>query len=512
MTDLKVELKDICARLGFTQIPDILETLATPVLRRHHVGLLAGEGSGKGALIGLAAVENCDPGGEGIQVLVLVADVVRGRRLAAAVQRVAGPEGAAVSYSPSPGEGGSPVASETDVLVGRPSDVLPTVRSGDLSLATLRLLVIDGVADMRNLGEWESVEPILETLPQGSRKIAVSDRPDPEFTELLERQLPRARRWPEELLPVASDPDPGEPRESRGTVLCGLVPRAGFADALQRCVSHAERTGCSRLDILCPSESRAARIAADLAIVGRKAELDGSTLRLDLPGQRDAAVLQVGVPLRLDAFAPAFVGDGPRYAITEPRLGPQLDLMLQRSGRRMGVLPGAALAREVDAIQRYRLWLHEEAIRGDFLSELLVLEPLFDEIGSVRLAAVLSRILRGRSELPGMVRPWAEVEEASTGGGGPGAGARDRRPLGTRSAWTRLYFGVGRRDEAKPGDLVGAITGEAGIAGAQIGKVEIMGNFSLVDIDSQVADDVISRLDGATIRGRSVPVRRDRNT
>ncbi|MDH3297956.1 MAG: DbpA RNA binding domain-containing protein, partial [Gemmatimonadota bacterium] len=65
---------------------------------------------------------------------------------------------------------------------------------------------------------------------------------------------------------------------------------------------------------------------------------------------------------------------------------------------------------------------------------------------------------------------------------------------------------------AKPGDLVGAITGEAGIAGAQIGKIEIMGNFSLVDVDSQVADEVIDRLAGVTIRGRSVPVRADRNT
>jgi hypothetical protein len=112
------------------------------------------------------------------------------------------------------------------------------------------------------------------------------------------------------------------------------------------------------------------------------------------------------------------------------------------------------------------------------------------------------------------VRPWADVEAASTIPAGP-APTRKRRaqpdaPLGVRPAWTRLYFGVGRRDDAKPGDLGGAITGEAGVAGAQVGKIEIMGNFSLVDVDSQVADAVLSKLDGATIRGRTVPVRRDR--
>ena len=512
MSDLKVELKDICERLGFSQIPDTLEALATPVLRGHHIGLLAGHGSGKGALIGLAALENCDPGGGGTQVLALVADLDRGRRLAAAVQRVTGPEGVGVLFTQAGDAGDSNSTSPTAVLVGRPSDVLPAVRSGRTSLANLRLLVIDGVADMRNLGEWESVEPLLETLPKESRKIAISDRANPEFTDLLERQLPRARRWPEELLPVAVDLEQDKtPQGAAGTVLCGLVPRAGFADALERCVSHAERAGCSQLEVLCASERRAARVAADLVVSGRAADQDGSRVRLALQGQGDAAVLQDGLPLRLDAFAPAFEGNGPRYAIVEPRFGLQLDIMLQRSGRRMGALPGAAMAREVDAIQRYRSWLHEEAGHGDLLSELLVLEPLFDEIGPVPLAAVLSRILRGRSDVTGMVRPWAEVEEALTGEGPPGPKTRDRRPLGTRSAWTRLYLGVGRRDDAKPGDLVGAITGETGIAGAQIGKVEIMGNFSLVDIDSQVADDVIRRLDGLTIRGRSVPVRIDRN-
>ncbi len=506
MSDLKVELETICERLGLSQVPDTLEALATPVLRGHHIGLLAGTGSGKGALAGLAALENCDPEDEGIQMLALVADLDRGRRLATAVQRVTAPQGIRVSFMAGDGSGGSGSLPSAAVLVGRPSDILPSVRSGRTSLADLRLLVIDGVADMRELGEWESVEPVLETLPPESRKIAISDRADPEFTDLLERQLPRARRWPEELLPVAVDLEKGTATHGEvGAVLCALVPGAGFAEALERCVAHAERAGCSQFDVICGTDRRASRVAADLAISGRAADPDGRRVRVALRGGGDTAVLLDGLPLRLDAFASSFEGDGPRYAIVEPRFALQLDIMLQRSGRRMGTLPGAAMARETDAIRQYRKWLHEEAAHGDFLSELLVLEPLFQEIGAVRLAAVLSRILRGRSEGTGIVRPWADVEEALTG-------ARNVQPRGTRSAWTRLYFGVGRRDEAKPGDLVGAITGETGIAGAQIGKVEIMGNFSLVDIDSQVADDVISRLDGVTIRGRSVPVRIDRNT
>jgi len=515
MTDLRVELEDICARLGFPQIPDVLEACVTPVLRGHHLGVIAAEGSGKGAMIGMAIVENIEPGTEGIQALVLVSDSDRASRIATAVQRVAGPEGILISCAPAGADGTVPTA----VLVGRPSDLLPDVRSGRRSLAEIKLLVIDGVASMHDVGEWESLEPILDTLPKDARKIAISEKVGPEFTDLLDRQLPRARRWPEELLPKGTDPraEAVQP-DSMPSVLCGLALPSGFAAAIERCAKHADRMACSQLRVHCLTDGDAARIAAELAIVGRRAEQNGATVTVELAGQSDVALLQAGLPFRLDQFSPAFEGEGPRYAVVEPRHATQLDLLLRRSGRRMQILPGAALGREVDPIERYRLRLQEEAAHGDLLAELLVLEPLFEELGAVRLAAVLSRLLRRRSDLPGSVRPWADVEEALTGESGrPGnegiksIGEPDRVPRGARPAWTRLYFGVGRRDEAEPGDLVGAITGEAEIAGGQVGKIEIMGNFSLVDIDSQVADEVVARLDGATIRGRTVPVRLDRN-
>ena len=512
MTDLRVDLEEICARLGFSQMPDVLEALANAVLRGHHLGVLAAEGSGRGALIGLAVLESCESNSEDVQALILASEPDSARRLASAVQRVAGPEGIRVSCPASPDFAGAGESVMATVLVGRPSDLLPEVRSGRCSLARLRLLVIDGVAAMHDLGEWESVEPILETLPADSRKMAISDRADPGFADLLDRQFPRARRWPEELLPVVFDPKAKHaPEESRPAVLCGLAPRTGFTDALELCIRDADRMACSNVDIVCVGEPQAAGFSADLNVGGRQTELDGATVHVELPGEGEVAVVQAGLPFRLDEFASAFEGSGPRYAVVEPRHGPQLDLLLRRSGRRMEVLPGAALHQELDPIQRYRVHLRQEATHSDLLSELLVLEPLFEEIGAVRLAAVLSRMLRRRSDLPGSVRPWADVEEALTSDGGRSRSDSEQIPRGTRPAWTRLYFGVGRHDEAKPGDLVGAITGEAGIAGGQIGKIEIMGNFSIVDIDSQVADEVIARLDGAMIRGRSVPVRQDRN-
>lgn len=515
MADAGAVLDEIAKRLGFGVVPEVLEWASTPVRRGHHIALLAGEGSGKAAVVGLAVLEACDPADASLQALVLVAEADHARRVASALHRVVGPEGFRVAC-PSAFEDEREDAAAAQVLVGRPAELLPEIRSGHHPLGNLKLLVIEGVADLHRLGEWESVEPILETLPKENRKIAISDRPDPAFTRLIELQLPRARRWPEELLSAASPAD-APAAVATDHVRSALVSPADFVAALERCVRDADGMGCGQVDVLFADAESAAKAASELAVAGLSVarEPGESSVQVALPGSGATAVVQVGLPFLLEELATAFAGEGPRYAVIEPRHAPQMELHLGRLGRQSTPLRGEALRDELDPVRRYRLLLREAATSADLMSELLVLEPLFEEFGAVRLAAVLSELYRGRNEVgDGPVRPWADVEAASTIPAGP-ATTRKRRaqpdaPVGVRPAWTRLYFGVGRRDDAKPGDLVGAITGEAGVAGAQVGKIEIMGNFSLVDVDSQVADAVLNKLDGATIRGRTVPVRRDR--
>ena len=72
---------------------------------------------------------------------------------------------------------------------------------------------------------------------------------------------------------------------------------------------------------------------------------------------------------------------------------------------------------------------------------------------------------------------------------------------------TRLYVGMGRRRGLRPGDLVGAIIGEAGIPARAIGSIEIADQFSLVEVAEEHADHVIRSLSNASIKGRRVGVR-----
>ncbi|HYN48729.1 MAG TPA: DEAD/DEAH box helicase [Candidatus Nanopelagicales bacterium] len=85
-------------------------------------------------------------------------------------------------------------------------------------------------------------------------------------------------------------------------------------------------------------------------------------------------------------------------------------------------------------------------------------------------------------------------------GGGPSGGA-----------WVRLFVGGGRRAGIRPADLVGAITAEAGIPGSAIGAIQITDGFSLVDVADEVVEQVVRALRVATIRGRTLPVRLDRD-
>jgi ATP-dependent RNA helicase DeaD len=74
-----------------------------------------------------------------------------------------------------------------------------------------------------------------------------------------------------------------------------------------------------------------------------------------------------------------------------------------------------------------------------------------------------------------------------------------------------LFVGAGREAGIRPGDLVGAITGEAGINSRELGAIQIADRFSLVEVPASRADEIIAALKATTIRGRKVPVRRDRD-
>jgi len=83
----------------------------------------------------------------------------------------------------------------------------------------------------------------------------------------------------------------------------------------------------------------------------------------------------------------------------------------------------------------------------------------------------------------------------------PRAGEPLRPPMIT------LCIAAGRKDKLRPGDILGALTGEAGIPGAQVGKIAIFDFQAYVAVERGVAKQALKRLGEGKIKGRSLRVR-----
>ncbi|GAB2559036.1 DEAD/DEAH box helicase [Spirosoma areae] len=81
-----------------------------------------------------------------------------------------------------------------------------------------------------------------------------------------------------------------------------------------------------------------------------------------------------------------------------------------------------------------------------------------------------------------------------------------RVPREREANMTRLMVSIGRKDFVRPGDIVGAIAGEANIPGNTIGSIDIFDKFTYVDVPKEVANQVVDAMEGNTIKGRRVNI------
>jgi ATP-independent RNA helicase DbpA len=71
------------------------------------------------------------------------------------------------------------------------------------------------------------------------------------------------------------------------------------------------------------------------------------------------------------------------------------------------------------------------------------------------------------------------------------------------AAMRTLYIAGGRKEKVRPGDILGALTGEAGgFKAADIGKIEIHDHFSYVAVSAQIAELALDCLRNGRIKGR----------
>ena len=72
---------------------------------------------------------------------------------------------------------------------------------------------------------------------------------------------------------------------------------------------------------------------------------------------------------------------------------------------------------------------------------------------------------------------------------------------------TTLRIDAGRTDKLRPGDIVGALTGDAGLKAEMVGKIDVFATRSYVAIARNQAQRALERLQAGRIKGRNFRVR-----
>ncbi len=104
---------------------------------------------------------------------------------------------------------------------------------------------------------------------------------------------------------------------------------------------------------------------------------------------------------------------------------------------------------------------------------------------------------------------WRQAVAPAAPSGSSAPGGSSATPVGGIAA-TKLWVGVGKKDEATVGDLVAVMVKELGVDRALIGRIELRDTFALVEVPEADAERIAARMTGLTIRRRKLVARVDR--
>ena len=77
---------------------------------------------------------------------------------------------------------------------------------------------------------------------------------------------------------------------------------------------------------------------------------------------------------------------------------------------------------------------------------------------------------------------------------------------GAEDGMVRLFINIGKNQKARPGDILGAIAGETGIAGSLIGTIDMYDKYTFVEVPKEYARDVLNAMSHARIKGRNINI------
>ncbi|HJR64031.1 MAG TPA: DEAD/DEAH box helicase, partial [Gemmatimonadaceae bacterium] len=349
-------------------------------------------------------------------------------------------------------------------IAGTPTALLDLVRSATLKLGAVRVVVIAWADTLLESGQERALESLLAEVPKEAARVLVTSRTTPEVEQLIERYARRARR--------VGDAAPGDPLSA--PVQYVATSAGARAAMLRRVLDEVDADSVAIYARSERSRDEAAQLLRTLGYDGPESAVKlttgdpiadaGVLILYDLPASRAELRAMLGDP------PPAVI------ALVAPRQLTSLRALASGSGTSPWPL-GGAVARARSAEESVRQELRAVLETGSTSRELLALEPLLDEYDGVEVAAAALRLLD-------QARERARRTETVPAPAAPTAAA----------VTTRIFINAGTRDNVGPGDLVGAISGEAGIPGSRIGRIELRENHSIVEVRSEDAEKIVQAI------------------
>ena len=427
-----------------------------------------------------------------------------------------------------------------DIVVGTPGRILDHLRRGSLTLEAVQILVLDEADEMLDMGFADELDEILAKTPKDRQTTLFSATMPPRLRTIAERHLKNPQRVNIAREKTAAGKIP------RVRQVAFIVPRAHKTAALQRVLDMESPTSAlvfcrTRLEVDTLVETlnshgyraeaihggmqqrqrdgvmarfRSAKsdllIATDVAARGLDIQQLSHVFNYDVPSAPEAYIHRIGRTGRAGREGVAVTLAEPR----EHRLLRSIEAMTKQKIE-IATVPTVADLR-AKRMELTAASIREQLVAGDLDDVRVVVQTLGEEFDVVDVAAAAVKLVHAQlSGGEGEERDVPSVTVARDSGEPQrperGGGDRKGRPKGVPGG-TRIFIGAGREAGVKPGDLVGAITNEAGLASRDLAIVQIADRFSVVEVPEARAEDVIRAMRNTSLRGKRVQVRRDRET
>ncbi len=538
------------AELGYEEPTAIQQAAIPPLLEGRDVLAEAPTGTGKTAAFALPMLQRFGPSGvQGGSPRGLV--LAPTRELAIQVAEAIHRYGQSLGTRVVPVYGGQAIGQQlrglrrgVDVVVATPGRAVDHLTRASLSLDAVETVVLDEADEMLDMGFAEDLDTILTATPHGRQTALFSATISPQIARIAKRHLRepvrltiRPERGPSggnrSVRQVAYVVRRSDKSTALGRILdledptSALVfarTRGEVDDLAERLAAHGHDVAALHGGMAQEQRDRVMTrfregaldvlVATDVAARGLDIEHVSHVVNYDIPSNPDAYVHRIGRMGRAGR-------EGVAITLVEPREHRLLRNIEGATKTRLEIahVPTVADLRD-RRLEMLRATLRE-ALLGDGLDRFrAVVEPLTDEfdVVDVALAAVslAESEMRRDGDETSEIQPaafFAEARGAAPDARPPARAGRSRdggRPPAPVGGWARLWIGAGRDAGVRPGDLVGAITNEAGVGPRAVGAIQIADRFSLVDVADESAEAVVRALRGASLRGRKVQVRLDR--